>query len=236
MRNILLSTTAVTGLVLAFALAPTAAEAGTSHQIVLSIPAATSSGVDWTSSPLSFAAFDSTAGTLQSVLVFQQLSVDFGGSVSLGSSASSSFSGTLSAQTDLAITGGPSVLDGAPALTAIGSQGVALAPGDTTAFSSPGAFNSTGPSLYSSGLGDWESIGPSTLMIVLNSVTQPTSAYPGVLFDPDPNMNFELQITYNYSTSGSDVPEPASALLLGGGLLTLGTVRRRRISKNQPPE
>lgn len=232
MRHSLLSTTAACAVVAAVGLGPSA-EASPSLSVAATVTPnpATSTGGDWIGQQVSVSTFDVPGGHLQSILVFENLTANYSGQVTL-SSAAGSFSGTLHAETDLGITGGPSVLDGAPALSVTGSGYVFATPTTAGSFSSPGNSGSPGSMTYGD-LADWEStvVGPNTT-ITLGSNSYVVTGVSGMIFDPLPTLAFTLNVTYNYTTGSptgaTSAPEPASALMVGSGLLALGAARRRR--------
>jgi hypothetical protein len=68
-------------------------------------------------------------------------------------------------------------------------------------------------------------------MALVDSTTALNLSPPisGLSITPNPDLDFTIDITYTYST-----PEPASALMVGAGLIALGAVRRRWKSASKP--
>jgi hypothetical protein len=223
-RKGLFSTTAIAGLAAALAGAPAPASA-TLQKIAATVtpaPATNSGGVDWTNFPVDISTFDQTTGHLKSVMVVQNLTANYSGLAV----ASSPTTVSLTVTTKLRIVGGPSVLDGNPALTITG--GIPLLVGTTAepfTISGVTTGNVTASDPASS---DWESSGPGTTEIDLYS-SETLPAIKGVGIDISPALSFSLGVTYSFTTSGIvKTPEPASALMVGAGVIALGAVRRRR--------
>jgi hypothetical protein len=229
MRNSLLSTTTAAGLAAAFAMlaAPGGATAGTIHHQVLTPITVTTTGADFASTPLVIPTFDSTQGSLQSVLVFERLHANYHGSASLSASGnhSSTYSGSVKVQTQLSIAGKPGVLTGSPVFSVAGSEFESLTPGSSNAYNSTGNTTGYGPFKYTSGLNEWETIGPGSVTASLSSVTGVSTTVSGLTTLTPPDLTTVFDITYTYTTT---TPEPASALMVGAGLIGLGAVRRRR--------
>lgn len=226
MRNALFSTTAIAGLTAALALAPGRADATVKHLIATVTPnPATTSGLDWggAGQSVSISTFNTNLGNLQSVMVVENLSANYSGKAIASTATSVSFTVT----TNLTITGGPAVLDGTPALTLTSGGPVMATPSSPTYSMASGMISKT-PSFGPSA--DWESTGAGTTTIALTSKTTPGATPLGTGIDVFPSLSFALGVTYTYTTSGttSSVPEPASALMLGAGVLALGAARRRR--------
>lgn len=234
MRNSLLSTTAAAGLAAAFAMlaAPGGAAAGTIHYEVLAPITIKTTGADFSSTPLVIPTFDSSLGNLQSVLVFEKLHANYRGSASLSASGNgaSSYSGSVKVQTQLSIAGKPGALTGSPVFSVGGTAFETLAPGSSAAYTSTGNTTGFGPNKYTTGLSEWETIGAGSVTASLSSVTGVMTAISGLTTITPPDLTFTLPgITYTYTTAA---PEPASALMIGAGLIGLGVVRRRRKLKS----
>jgi hypothetical protein len=243
MRNSLLSTTSAAGLAAAFALlaTPAGATVGSAHTEVLAPITAGMLG-DFSSQALSIPTFDTTKGNLTSVLVFEKLSASYYGTASLSASGNSGnfYSGSAQLQTSVYIAGKPGVLDGSPVFSLTASAPLALAPGSSQSYTSTGNTASHGPFNYTAGssttgLGNWKTTGPGTVVASLSTVTEllPTPV-GGLSIDPPGELSFALDITYDFTTSSGAIPEPASALMIGAGVIGLGAVRRRRKRKSNP--
>jgi hypothetical protein len=238
MRNSLLSTTAAAGLAAAFAMlaAPTGARAGTIHHESFGPVSISTSGADFSSTPLSLPTFDTTLGNLQSVLVIENLHANYHGTASLSGSGnhSTTFSGFAKVATALSIAGKPGVLNGSPVFSVGGSDFITVAPGSSVAYTSLNNTTAFGPFKYTktsstTALGDWETVGPGSVTASISSVTNLTTNSPsGLTVNAGlPTLALTVTGTYTYTTKGVSTPEPASALMLGAGLIALGAARRR---------
>jgi hypothetical protein len=229
MRNSLLSTTTAAGLAAAFAMlaVPGGATAGTIHHEVLAPISVKTTGADFSSTALVIPTFDTTQGSLQSVLVFEKLTANYHGSASLSASGnhSSTYSGSVKVQTQLSIAGKPGVLTGSPVFSVSGSEFQSLQPGATHPYNSTGNTTGFGPFKYTSALSEWETIGPGSVTASLSSQSGVSTAVAGLTTLAPPNLTAVFDITYTFATA---TPEPASALMVGAGLIGLGAVRRRR--------
>jgi len=236
MRNSLLSTTAAAGLAAAFAMlaAPTGARAGTIHHESFGPVSISTSGADFSSTPLSIPTFNTALGNLQSVLVVENLHADYRGTASLSASGnhSTTFSGFAKVATALSIAGKPSVLNGNPVFSVGGSDFITVAPGSSVAYTSLNNTTAFGPFKYTkasstTALGDWETVGAGSVTASVSSVTHLTTNSPGGLAVNSglPSLVLNVHGTYTYTTTNT--PEPASALMLGAGLIALGAARRR---------
>ncbi|HUB13781.1 MAG TPA: VPLPA-CTERM sorting domain-containing protein [Acetobacteraceae bacterium] len=105
------------------------------------------------------------------------------------------------------------------------------------------ASNSFAINASTTSLANWETNGHGNVNLALHSTTTgtwnltrttPTSGHTfpafGLNFSPAVTETLTATIKYFYTGSAgpTSAPEPASALLLGGGLLALGKVRRRK--------
>jgi hypothetical protein len=243
MRRLLLSTTAIATVVAALVLAPTQVDAhsAVSKQQAFSGSVVGYAGGDYFATELQIPAFNSNQGGLQSILVFQGLKANYGGTAHFTNRTSTAAGGsittgaattqaTLSMKTPLRITGGPSVLQGSAVLTvAADESGLVLTynePGPISASNSV----SKGPLDYVD-VADWEVPGGGTLVADLESVTTAVNPEPGLVPNIVPTLAYTLTGVYNYTTTSGPIPEPVSALMLGSGVLALGAARRRRSRK-----
>ena len=229
-RRTLLNTTALVAVAATLSFAPISADAHAvvSRSDVLATITVGASSTDWTNELLAIPAFDSTKGSLQSVLVFQQLTANYAGSAAY-TSGTGSATATLFAATPLSITNGPSTLNGPAVLTATASQPMSFAGTESSPFNQTDV-ETTGPFLLSGAIGDWARPGGGMLLADLTTIST-SNAPEGLAFSPDPLLTYVLNVTYNYTTTAADpvpAPEPASALMLGAGVIGLAAARGRR--------
>lgn len=238
MRNILLSTTAVAAILAATPLASTPAYA---DQITHTYTASRN-GDGGFNMPLDL--FNSWSGVLSSVIVVETLTTSFvnnpasvywntGGYTMTNNGAVNPSIATFdpTATTTLSASGGPSSLDSPPVL-------VVTAGGPTTFHGrAPWTFSASSVPLSvtvpTPDLTQFEAVGGGISTLTMNVLTVPsgeagsggslTMTWP----EGSPVTNFSLQVTYNY------VPEPASILVLGVGLVGLGGIYRRK--RSRPP-
>jgi hypothetical protein len=152
MRNSLLSTTAATGLAASFGLLAAPVDANAAKQVLAPITL-TTTGSDFFSVPLTIPTFDSSKGTLQSVMVFEKLTANYKGTASLSASGNgtSTYSGPLRIKTALNISGKPGSLVGSPVFSVAGATSTTLAPGASAPYTSTGNTASNGPFKYTTG-------------------------------------------------------------------------------------
>ena len=247
MRSFLLATTAIGAATMGVWLTPAPAYAGV-HTSTFSVSISSHGEFSGSGagSTVYIPAFNSDLGTLESVLVFQNLTAKYGGTAqftnhqyftSSGSPTNPGYASalaTVAAATNLSITGGPSILQGTGVLSVGGAENnVEFSYNKTAPFSFSGASRtpSTGYATYTTGLGDWEIAGGGHLIEILTSGTTPS--LPGGLIiagatSPVTNLTYTITGVYKYSTHSDAVPEPTAGLMLGSGVLALGAVRRRR--------
>jgi hypothetical protein len=228
MRNSLLSTTAAAGLAAAFALAAAPRDAKANTEVLTPIKI-TTTGADFSSTPLDIPSFNESLGSLQSVLVFEKLTANYKGAVDLSAfgNNTNSYFGAVTFTTALNIAEHPSALNGTPVITTSGSSFVTVAPNSSATYNSPGNTGALGPNNYKSNLSDWETVGPGTIQALVSSTTSLVTNVQGLTAPPTPTLTFTIDVAYSYKAA----PEPASALMLGAALIGLGTVRRRRKRK-----
>jgi len=257
MRRSLLGSTAVGTLVVALAGAPAPADAGSTAAASYSFP--NSNGLDWSLATFGgISGFNPSLGNLQSVLVVEKLTAHLKGSVSSGSTTVSS--AVVHGSVKLTLNNGPSGMMGLPVLAISAPQGYYNNATDqgkpASQLSTTPQLYDSGVQTTSNGSGtvinspgsDWDN---PKLSITLSSESNATatSAVPYFIFNhPNVTETFDLTLTYNYTTgnyttggdppgytTGGDppgqVPEPASALVLGTGVLALGKLRRRKKQK-----
>jgi len=235
MRKILMSSTAVIGLLIGMSADPVDASAATiSHHYVVA-----PDGSSFNGQTLSLDLFDSSLGTLQSVVVTETLtqnSVGRGAFVynfSLTSDSRTQVSATVT--TTLNIAGGPSILNGTPALSVTETSSQPATYQSTTngtglasytfdnSFPDHGGTTTATPTITV--LSEWEQAGGGADLLTLSSdMTDGLNGW-GVRFDgPGPAVQLIVDVQYKYAAA----PEPASLLSMGAGLLGLAAFRRKR--------
>lgn len=248
MRRVLLTTTAIASVAAMLAMGVGAAEANT---IPMATYTSSVSGVDWSTTSINIAMFDSSLGTLDSVVITETLSGNYNLTVAQSQSGSLT-SVTAHLETMLSITGGPSILDGSPVL-ALGLMASQLVNVDASAGPASASYTAidggsgtvnatlTHP-VDDLAMAAWQTPGGGNTTITLNSTSDSPDGPPFQSVTVAPFLDYVLQVTYNYTPTvidgggggSTDTPEPASLLLMSGGLLALATARQRR--KARRPE
>jgi PEP-CTERM motif len=248
MRKSLMGTTALAAVAFASLGVPAPAQAANSCTIyatseVCSYTTSTSGGAGFNGQQIGVELFNTNLGNLQSVLIVENLSASFSGNAQ-ATNGSAPTSGTMGFGSHLKVTGGPAALDGAPLVTISKS---AYIPGVHTSAGTHYSVNDsfrvpvTGQKTVTVGHGlhNWRHVGSATTAIKLSSYGSKTSMTAvSTLNKPsgwdltvNQQFTFTLDYTYNFtvpqSNPGGSVPEPASGLLLGAGLVALGAARRR---------
>jgi hypothetical protein len=228
MRNGLFSTTAIAGLVATLAALPAPANANRIIAVTVSSGGrVTSSGADISPTTLSFPEFNPANGTLESVLVVENLSGTYKGKIS----GSTTGTVSLTIATGLNISGGPSVLDGNPALKLTAGTSVAVT-NTTNKFAFTTSASTSKSKQYFTGLSSWEGAGTIDVTVGKSTTTLGTNPSAGFAANVNPTLTFTMVVDYSVHTS-SPAPEPTSLLMLGSGIIALGAAQRRR--RRRPP-
>jgi len=235
MRKILMSSTAVIGLLIGMSADPVDASAATiSHHYVVTPDESSFNG-----QTISLDLFDSSLGTLQSVVVTETLTQNSVGrfayvyNFSLTSTSRTHVSATVT--TKLSIAGGPSILNGTPALSVTETSSQPATYQSRTNGSSLASYTFDNSFPDSGGttiatptitvLSEWEEAGGGSDLLTLSSeITDGMNGWDVAYDGSGPGVQYILDVQYNYAAA----PEPASVLSMGAGLLGLAAFRRKR--------
>lgn len=183
---------------------------------------------DFTTTTLSLAAFDTTLGTLTSVLVALTATANVGGTVTNTSATAQNFKVTET--TNVALSSGTASVNGVNVDLLSTQTYASLAPGATANFGPfvPNASASNAGTPLSAFIGSPITFTASTLTgtTILGGGGNITNAI-------GTTASGTVTLTYTYTPTPAPtpttVPEPASMALLGMGLAGLGLIRRRSV-------
>jgi hypothetical protein len=196
------------------------ADAATITQTVTINPTIT----DWNNS-LMFQQFDSSLGTLQSVTI--DLSAIYTTILTVTNNAASSSEGTATTQLQLTLTGGNGVGLAIDQTFPSPAFSYSLAPGGST---TSGTFQTTATAtgVYSAAaiLNDFTGSGSVTLPI--STYTQAWLGNTGGVSSISQYTTAGLTGTATYTYAETNVPEPATLILMGVALLVIGLWRHMR--------
>lgn len=242
MRNFLLRTTAFAAVTAASVLAAAPANAGYTHTEtfkILSSAHGNQTDGDFGVTNLSIPLFNTTQGKLQSVLVFEKLDASYQGAIEAVTSMAP-VTTKVSMTTDSFMQHGPSVLDG-PAASNYLVQRLTLSEMTTVSNLSQGHFESfarigaTTKNVYdfqashsALAVADFEKLGGGFTTAQLHTLTTIKAPKGFKLEDTAAKLTGTITEVFNYTNDIPNIPEPASAFMVGSGVIALGMARRRR--------
>lgn len=176
--------------------------------------------------------FDPSLGTLTGILLEFSAELDGDFTAVNQSDSDGTLTGTMSGDFTLS---GPAPL-AAPLFTLMAVDNLgprAVLAGETIVFSVLGASDSDS---YATGIPAelFPFIGLGNVMFdgTANALASPIANFTPLLFAADLSGEATVKVTYEYRPAGvSDVPEPMTLYLMGGGLLALSFMRRPRTGK-----
>jgi len=273
MRKFLLRTTAFVAVAVASGLTVSPASAGTLHsqavEFTVGSNAPTTSLVlqgsagahgDIAPTAVSFNQFDTNQGTLTSVMVFEDLTAKWHGTVgaATGSGAAGTHTIQVTAESDIVIASGlrTNALDGTGVVTIglvshpnvvtpLGAQQAMSVTQLTTSAATPALKPFTMPGTHhhyditiNSPTPAFEHAGGGNTSLTINSLSQYFAPNGFAFGDPTATLTLAMHATYNFLTNGTttthSTPEPASAFMLGAGVIALSAARRRQKRKTSP--